>query len=114
MALMKEWGFTFKTVITWVKVKKSDPDTPSMKTGHWYRGATEHVLFGVRGKTPKPTVALPTAFIEPRINQHSRKPERYITEYVEPISPGPYLEMFSRTDREGWTTWGNQTGLFNG
>ena len=26
---------------------------------------------------------------------------------------GPYLEMFSRTDREGWDVWGDEAGNFS-
>src|SRR5882672_5528233 len=46
--LARVWGFIPKTIVTWGKVK---PDgTPSMKTGWYYRGATEHILFAVKGK----------------------------------------------------------------
>jgi N6-adenosine-specific RNA methylase IME4 len=82
-----------------------------MKTGYWFRGATEHVVFAVRGSCPKPTIALPTAFGYPRISEHSRKPEAFYQRYVERISPGPRLEMFSRTTREGWVVWGNQAPI---
>ena len=27
---------------------------------------------------------------------------------VEQCSPGPYLEMFARETRLGWTSWGNE------
>ena len=29
-------------------------------------------------------------------------------EIVEQASPGPYLELFARRDRAGWTSWGNE------
>lgn len=106
--VMSEWGFKFTTILTWVKVKRETPLVPSMKSGYWYRGATEHVLFGTRGSCPKPSLALPTAYIYPRINRHSEKPEPFYTDYVEKVSPAPRLEMFARTRRDGWTSWGNQ------
>ena len=28
------------------------------------------------------------------------------------LYPGPYLELFSRQQRPGWTSWGNQTEKF--
>jgi N6-adenosine-specific RNA methylase IME4 len=68
-------------------------------------------VFAVRGSCPKPTIALPTAFGYPRISEHSRKPEAFYQRYVERISPGPRLEMFSRTTREGWVVWGNQAPI---
>jgi len=107
-AVARAWGFKPTTIITWVKVKKDDPTTPSMKTGYWFRGATEHCLFATRGSLPKPPIAIPTAFMHSRIAQHSAKPESFYTDIVETVSPGPYLELFSRTRREGWNVWGNQ------
>lgn len=38
---------------------------------------------------------------------HSAKPEAFL-DLVEQVSPGPYLEMFSRRARFGWDTWGDQ------
>lgn len=38
---------------------------------------------------------------------HSAKPEAFM-DIVEQVSPGPYLEMFSRRARIGWDTWGDQ------
>ena len=34
-------------------------------------------------------------------------PEAFL-DIVEQVSPGPYLEMFSRRARLGWDTWGNE------
>lgn len=39
---------------------------------------------------------------------HSAKPEAFL-DLVEQVSPGPYLEMFSRRARLGWDTWGNES-----
>ncbi len=38
---------------------------------------------------------------------HSAKPEVFMDQ-IEAISPGPYLEMFSRRARLGWDTWGDE------
>lgn len=38
---------------------------------------------------------------------HSRKPED-AADLCEIVSPGPYLEMFSRRTRFGWDSWGDQ------
>lgn len=106
------WGFTPKTILTWGKVKKDDPTTPSMKVGHYLRGATEHAILAVRGRTPKPTKAVPTLLLTPRIQRHSQKPDEFY-DVVESVSPGPYLEMFSRKSHDGWDAWGNQTGTLD-
>lgn len=33
---------------------------------------------------------------------------------VEQVSPGPYLEMFSRRERLGWDSWGDQSANSSG
>lgn len=99
------WGFNVKTICTWGKVQSDGK--PSMKTGRYFRGATEHVLFGVKGKLPfatdRPT---PTLWLWPRL-PHSVKPDAFF-DLVESLSPPSYLEMFSRRARFGWDTWGDQ------
>ncbi len=45
------------------------------------------------------------------IREHSRKPDG-IHERIERLVAGPYLELFARQQRPGWTVWGNQTDKF--
>jgi len=106
--VMDAWGFNPKTIITWAKTQHADPTKASMKQGWWFRGATEHAIFGVRGKLKRQsTKAFPTALLLPRIYQHSRKPDAFFA-MVEVVLPGPRLELFARRTRPGWTAWGNQ------
>ena len=103
----KAWGFRPITVITWTKVMKDDPAKASMKTGFYFRGATEHCLFGVRGSLKLQTSrGVSTAFLHPR-TAHSVKPDAFYS-LVEECSPGPYLELFARRPRAGWSVWGNE------
>lgn len=109
--IAEAWGFRPMTILTWVKMK---PDgTPSMKMGYYFRGATEHVLFAVRGSMRLQTQrAMPTAYLWPRL-PHSVKPEAFYA-LVEEASPPGYLELFARKTRLGWSSWGDQvpaTGL---
>ena len=101
----KAWGFGVKTICTYGKVT---PDgKPSRKSGYYFRGATEHCLFAVRGSLPlQVSEAQATLWLWPRL-PHSVKPDAFY-DLVEICSPGPYLEMFSRRARFGWDTWGNQ------
>ncbi|MCR9095693.1 MAG: S-adenosylmethionine-binding domain-containing protein [bacterium] len=39
---------------------------------------------------------------------HSRKPA-LVSELIERVSSPPRLELFARSKRDGWTTWGNQS-----
>jgi len=71
--LAKRWGFHQKTILTWGKVK--DTGEPSMKTGYYFRGATEHCLFCVRGSLRlMTTIGQPTLWLSRRL-PHSVKPE---------------------------------------
>lgn len=101
------WGFVPKTILTWTKVHQDDPARVSMKVGYYFRGATEHVLFGVRGSLRTQINNLPTGYLWPRL-PHSVKPDAFY-DLVEKASPGPYLELFARRARFGWDYWGNQS-----
>ena len=96
-ALLEAWGFRYVTCLTWCK--------PSFGMGNYFRGQTEQVLFGVKGSQPLKRKDVGTWFAAPRGPQHSSKPESFYA-LVESCSPGPYLEMFSRSNRKGWTHWG--------
>lgn len=96
--LLEAWGFRYITCLTWVK--------PSFGMGNYFRGQSEQVLFGVRGSQPLKRKDASTVFEAPRgPNGHSSKPLAFL-DLVESCSPGPYLEMFSRSNKDGWTTWG--------
>ena len=106
--LARAWGFKQKTVLTWTKTYQNNPAQVSMKTGYYFRGATEHCLFCVRGSLKLQTAeALPTAYLWPRL-PHSVKPDAFY-DLVEKASPGPYLELFARRARFGWDYWGNES-----
>lgn len=98
------WGYEPKTVLTWGKVKRDG--TPSMKTGWWFRGSTEHVVFATRGQLRLLSGARPTLYLSERL-PHSVKPDWFFA-LCEECSPGPRLEMFARRRREGWLSWGNE------
>jgi N6-adenosine-specific RNA methylase IME4 len=104
----RAWGFKQKTILTWAKTHRDDRSRISMKTGYYFRGATEHCLFCVRGSLKlQAAEALPTAYLWPRL-PHSVKPDAFY-DLVEKASPGPYLEMFARRARLGeWDFWGNE------
>lgn len=96
--VLTAWGFEFKTMLTWVK-----PGAGGM--GWYFRGQTEHVLFGVRGKLPiPPEVREPNVFTASR-EGHSAKPRSFL-DLVERVSPAPRVELFARQPRLGWDSWG--------
>jgi N6-adenosine-specific RNA methylase IME4 len=100
-ALIERWGFRYITALTWVK--------PHFGMGNYFRGQTEHVLFAVKGSQPLKRKDLGTVFNAPRGKGHSAKPDEFY-ELAESASPGPFLELFSRSDRPGWVMWGEASG----
>ncbi len=110
LAVMKAWGFTYKTNIVWYKTRK-DGGPDGRGVGFYFRNVTELVLFGVRGsmRTLKP--GRKQVNLLPTLKQrHSRKPE-VLYDVIEACSPGPYLELFARYRRDGWDQWGNELGI---
>jgi N6-adenosine-specific RNA methylase IME4 len=108
LAVLKAWGFIYKSNIVWHKVRK-DGGSDGRGVGFYFRNVTELILFGVRGKNVRTLSAgrSQVNMIETRKREHSRKPDEQY-EVIEACSPGPYLELFGRGVRRGWTTWGDQ------
>jgi N6-adenosine-specific RNA methylase IME4 len=98
--LLAAWGFRYVTALTWIK--------PSIGMGNYFRGSTEHVLFGVRGSLELLTRDQGTWFAAQRPSIHSAKPPEFYV-LVERCSPGPWLEMFGRGLRKGWSVWGAES-----
>lgn len=103
--VMKTWGFEYVTMITWMKDRKG--------LGQYFRGMTEHCLFGV---TPK---RLPykmrfdgtrfqglTGFYAPK-TIHSEKPEK-MRQMIEDVSYPPGIELFARHEIYPWDCWGDE------
>ncbi len=109
LALMAAIGFRYVTNVVWVK--------PSYGLGQYFRGQHELCLFGVRGRGLDACVSgragrrrdLPSVFRAPK-GRHSQKPAEFF-DLVEARSSGPYVELFAREPRLGWTTWGNEVSL---
>jgi N6-adenosine-specific RNA methylase IME4 len=108
LAVMKAWGFNYKSNIIWHKIRK-DGGSDGRGVGFYFRNVTEVLLFGTRGKNAR-TLApgrRQVNMIETRKREHSRKPDEQY-QVIESCSRGPYLELFARGTRPGWTYWGNQ------
>jgi N6-adenosine-specific RNA methylase IME4 len=108
LAVMQAWGFTYKSNLVWHKVRK-DGGSDGRGVGFYFRNVTELILFGVRGKKAR-TLApgrRQVNLLATRKREHSRKPDEQYA-LIEACSPGPFLEMFARGARKGWTAWGNQ------
>ena len=100
LRVVRAWGFEPATMLTWVK--------PQMGIGNWFRSASEYVLFCTREKLPFTTYEKAYRnWFEADRRKHSQKPDTFY-ELVQTVSPGPYLDLFGRTQREGWEVWGDE------
>jgi N6-adenosine-specific RNA methylase IME4 len=90
--VLAAWGFKPSAVLVWSKQPKGMAGT--------FVASAEFVLFGRRGTLPALKRQIGTVFTWPRL-AHSVKPEAFI-DMVEQVSPGPYVELFSRRHRLGW------------
>lgn len=108
IAVLKAWGFNYKSNIVWHKIRK-DGGSDGRGVGFYFRNVTELVLFGVRGKNAR-TLAPGRSqvnLLATRKREHSRKPDEQY-DVIEACSPGPFIELFARGTRKKWATWGNQ------
>jgi N6-adenosine-specific RNA methylase IME4 len=111
LEVMRAWGFTYKTNLIWHKIRK-DGGPDGRGVGFYFRNTTEMVLFGIRGhmRTLAPG-RRQVNIVKSMKQEHSRKPDE-LYKIIEHCSPGPYLELFARGTRRGWSAWGNQAGHY--
>jgi N6-adenosine-specific RNA methylase IME4 len=119
IGMAEAWGFTYKTkAFAWVKMSFSG--TKIQKSlGYWTRANTEDVLLFTKGhpKRLRKDVAQIIATLEespyetPALEwparRHSQKPEA-VQDAIERLVAGPYLELFGRRRRDGWTVVGDE------
>ena len=121
LELAAAWGFKFTTVLfRWIKTTNGqlrlfDP-TPKPHFGMGYHtrgGGCEEVWLFKRGKgLPVLDHGIRKEFFAPK-REHSRKPDEVAKWLVDLYGDVHRLEMFARTEREGWDSWGNETAKFN-
>lgn len=115
--LVEAWGFKYKTcAFNWTKAHAGqvemfqDDIETYMGMGYWTRANTEPCLLATRGKPKRLDAGVRQAIIAPK-REHSRKPDG-VHASIQRLVAGPYLELFARQQRPGWTVWGNQTDRF--
>lgn len=93
------WGFTYKTCLIWVK--------PHFGTGFYVRSQNEILMICRKGKIPIPNAAdrPPSVLFAPKTRHSAKPPEVY--NIIERAYPNRrYVELYSRSHREGWESWG--------
>ena len=102
--LIDAWGFKYRFMFVWNKQQ--------MGMGNVVRMQCEFCLVGLKGKPVFKDVHDVRDFIDEPRREHSRKPEKFY-EVIDSICAGRKLDYFGRTQREGWTIYGNDTNKFN-
>lgn len=117
--VMQAWGFKYSsTAFVWVKLNPKagrlffDMRSFSMGMGKTTRKNVEFCLLGRKGHPRRLRKDIAELIISNR-RRHSEKPEEAY-ERMQAFCNGPYLDLFSRKDRPGFTAWGDQIGIFNG
>jgi N6-adenosine-specific RNA methylase IME4 len=101
LEVITAWGFEYRTNLVWVK--------PSIGLGNWTRNRHEPLLLATRGQMPVPDPnQRPDSVIQAERRRHSQKPDD-VYQLIETAWPHlSKLELFARTTRAGWASWGNQ------
>lgn len=129
MWLAKKWGFTFSSkAFCWAKTRPDANDElwdriekgdwPRIQEdrfwhfglGHTTRKNTEDCWLFKRGRPKRISGGVRELIVSP-LREHSRKPDEFY-DRAERLYPGPYVDLFSRTPRKGWSAWGNETEKF--
>jgi N6-adenosine-specific RNA methylase IME4 len=98
--VLAAWGFTYKQTLVW---GKNNP----MPLGSVAPSGTEFLLAAKRG-SPQMERVWPNSVLvtpRPRARTNSVKPDAF-RDLIEQSSPGPYVELFCRSPRLGWDSWG--------
>lgn len=105
--VIKEWGFTYKTVaFVWIKLNPK-AGTIFKGIGRWVQGNAELVLLATKGK-PKRISKSVSQIIMAKRSKHSQKPDEARNRIVQLMGDLPRIELFARQKIEGWDCWGNE------
>src|SRR5512140_1264330 len=101
LAVAECCGYKVKSELVWRK--------PRIGMGHYVRNRHEVCLICVRGTGVTDLIldhSIPSDFEAPA-GRHSEKPDKFY-DIVQRLCKGPYLELFARKRRSGWTQFGDQ------
>ena len=101
-AVIRAWGFSYKSSFVWDKVKHN--------FGNYNSVRHELLLVCTRGSaTPETKQLYDSVIAEERSGRHSEKPERF-REMIDGLYPtGPKLELFARKQTPGWDVYGDES-----
>lgn len=106
--LIEAWGFTYKTTLTWVKTR-ADGNPTGAGMGWFFRGATEHVLFAVRGRKSIPSAIRKPNVVMAPTTEHSAKPVAFYDLLRSIYSAEErMMDAYARASHYRFDAWGNE------
>jgi N6-adenosine-specific RNA methylase IME4 len=96
--IAQAWGYKPSQLLVWCKPPRG------IGPGGIFSNTAEFVVYARRGSPGYKERVDSTWWSWPRAG-HSVKPDAF-QDLIEGALEGPYLEMFARRDRPGWTVWG--------
>jgi N6-adenosine-specific RNA methylase IME4 len=102
--VLTAWGFSFISMGAWAKQSKTGRRW-AFGTGYRVRSAAEFFLLGACGRPKQLSRSIRNLIVAP-VREHSRKPDE-MYDLIERGWPGPYVELFARYRRDGWSQWGD-------
>jgi len=106
--VVRAWQCVPRQTLTWCKARGQKG------LGGMFATNTEFIIIGQKiregthahgSRTARERVG--SSWFEWPQGKHSQKPEEF-QDVVEIVCPGPYLELFARRKREGWSVWGDE------
>lgn len=122
ITMIRRWGFRYSAIaFVWVKMLRrldgrqlrflpAADDDFHVGMGFTTRKNVELCLLGRRGSPRRLAKNVRELIVAP-VREHSRKPDEFYGR-VERYAAGPYLDLFSRIERDGWTAVGDEAGRF--
>jgi N6-adenosine-specific RNA methylase IME4 len=116
--IMEAWGFKPSGMaFVWIKLNPKSTSISLIRItdlatggGFTTRKNAEFCLIGKRGRSVRRDAGVHEVIIDRR-REHSRKPEQ-VYQRIERYAAGPYLELFGRQKRRGWSVRGDEVGKF--
>ena len=98
--VIRAWGYNYKTSFVWNKIKHN--------FGYYNSVRHELLLVCTKGSCLPDNAKLFNSVQSIERKEHSEKPEEF-REIIETLyTKGKKIELFSRKQTEGWSSWGNQ------
>jgi len=110
LQVCRAWGFEAQSELVWVKITK-DGKRLRVGMGRYTRLCHETAIIARRiGQGPPERLSMGVkSIVYAERGEHSAKPEAAYRA-IESLYAGPYVELFARKPRKGWTCYGDALG----